>query len=169
MAESDSNDTLEITFSPVFAWMLIGFGIIFVILGVGFMTPLSPRQNILLGTGIVIAALSAILGGRVWLRNLPVVMRLKPEGLEIVKQGITLRWSDIDCVEIKTVYKKGNVTYLGIRLKSEAKGRYEIKPHELVAHVVLGPGFDLAFNDQQFSKPGDVLKAEIDKRILASN
>src|SRR5688572_21241370 len=82
MSEASTDKTIEVKFSPVFAWMLIIFAGSFVLIGIFLMTPFSPRQNILLGIGIVIAAVAGIFGGRYWLRHLPVMLRLGPEGLE---------------------------------------------------------------------------------------
>jgi len=170
MNSSDNDDTIDdtinITFNPLFPWMLIVFGVAFICLGVLFMMPFVARQNVVLGMGIVIAAVIGIMGGRFWLRHLPIMMQLTPEGLYVSRKKTTYRWSDIERVDVKTISLKGEVHYLCIRLKAESREQYRRKSDGLIALTIKALGdFDLVFNDQEFSMPADLLKTEIEKRI----
>jgi hypothetical protein len=147
--------------------MLIFFGVLILGLGILLTMPFLPRQNIPLGIGISAAAVVAIAAGRVWLRHLPVVMRLTPEGLEILRKRTTYRWSDIDQVAVKTIYVKGKVSYLCLRLKPEAKERYDLEPDGWIIRAIkaIGGDFDFAFNGQELSLPADLLKTKIEQRL----
>jgi len=158
---------MDITFSPTFAWMLIIFGGVFFCIGILFLMPFLPRQNILLAFGIMAASVGGIIGGRVWLRNLPVVMRLTAEGLEVPRKKMTYLWDDIAQVAVKDVYVNGQVSYLCIRLTPQSKEKYDIQPDSMISKVLktIGGDFDLVFNDQEFSMAAIRLKREIENRI----
>jgi hypothetical protein len=129
--------------------------------------PFLPRQNILLAFGIMAASVGGIIGGRVWLRNLPVVMRLTAEGLEVPRKKMTYLWDDIAQVAVKDVYVNGQVSYLCIRLTPQSKEKYDIQPDSMISKVLktIGGDFDLVFNDQEFSMAAIRLKREIENRI----
>jgi hypothetical protein len=90
--------TIEVRFSATYAWLLIGFGVIFFLLSF-----LVGTQNRGLGLFIAVASLAAIVGGSYWRQHLHVVARLTPRQL-VLKRGGTVNWADIALIERKRLH-----------------------------------------------------------------
>lgn len=149
----DPDETLEVTFSPTFAVILLVFSACMLVLGIFITLPMAAGQDIPIGIAIAVGSLGGLYGGYYWLNHLPVVLRLTPEGLEVPRKNLTYLWSDIQHVEIKTIYVKGQVNYLCLRLWPECRTRYgdNTKGALAAAMKAIGGNFDLILHEQELS------------------
>jgi hypothetical protein len=141
--------TIEVRFSPVYAWMLIGFGALFFILALvlGHKFPA-------LGIFISIAAMAAMVGGNYWRQHLHVVARMTPRHL-ILRRGGTVAWPEIGQLEKKvvTVYYRGlrESEFVCIKLNVKRNVREgvlgvldRLKTQVLGGYDVIVPGDELS-------------------------
>jgi hypothetical protein len=157
---------LEIRFSPIYAWLLIGFGGIFFLLAflVGSKNP---------GLGVLIAVLSVggMFGGNYWRHHLHVVARMTPRQL-ILQRGGTMSWGDIAAIEKKTIrvpYKgvSQESSYVCIKLKTPRKATDKLQGFlDKVKKTVLG-GYDIIVPESELSCSVDWFIAECKKRMVA--
>src|SRR5262249_5066609 len=90
--------TIEVRFSPVYAWMLIGFGAIFFGLALVLGKKFPP-----LGLFIALVSLAGMVGGNYWRQHLHVVARMTPRHLILRREG-SVAWSEIAQLEKKVVH-----------------------------------------------------------------
>jgi len=92
---------LEIRFTPVYAWMTIGFGVVFFLLGF-FIALLGHHRN--LGFGVVICLISvpAVIGANYWRKHLHVVAQMTPGQLVLRRDG-SIDWDNIAAIENKEI------------------------------------------------------------------
>ena len=92
---------LVIRLTPLYAWIVIGAGVAFLLLGLafaGFGSRMSPAFNLFL----IVLSLAAIFGGNYWRHHLHVVARLTPRQLILRREG-AIDWADIAELEKKTL------------------------------------------------------------------
>lgn len=167
MSLTESTDTIEIKSSSIAPWTVIGMAILFGCVGFLSTLPLSPNQNIPGGIFFMLVAAAGFFVGRVWLRNLPVKMRITPEALEICETSAVFLFADIEEVDAKPLPLKGKGTYLCIRIKTELKQRYAATStgfFQNLAKSIRG-GFDFAFCDRNLSFSAYRLRKEIERRM----
>jgi len=160
---------LEIRFTPVPAWLLIGFGAAFLILAVFFMA--LPRGRSV-GLGIVIATLSvaAMVGGNIWRNHLPVVARLTNKQL-ILKRGGSVAWGEIAVIEKKTIkmrYKanRAESDWICIKLKTPRPVEKGLNGFFLKLKNAV-TGYDIIVPQQDLSISADAFIDECKKRMAA--
>jgi len=158
--------TIEIRFSPIYAWLLIVAGVIFFFLAVF----LIGGQNRPLSLFIVVLSIAAIGGGNYWRQHLHVVARMTSRVLVLQRDG-TVPWADIVEIEKKTlrVPVKGvrhESEYICIKLrvprpaKAGAQGMFD----QIKAAVT---GYDIIVPQQELSCGSDYFIDECRKRMAA--
>jgi len=175
---------IEIWFSPLYAWLLMGFGGVFFVLGMYVASPLVKVRMVGLGIFICLMSIAAIVGGNYWRHHLPVVVRMTPRQLLLPRCGV-VNWTDIVEIEKKTVA----VSRHGVRSSSEwvcfklknppvAKSRlgqaypaWDRLNQALVKtmkNAILG-GYDVVINPQdELLRDADWFMAECKKRMAAA-
>jgi hypothetical protein len=158
--------TIEVRFSPVYAWMLIGFGAIF------FGLALVLGKSIpLLGISIALASLVVMVGGNYWRQHLHVVARMTPRHLILRREG-SVAWSEIAQIEKKVVrvYYRGShrSEFICIRLNAKRQKREGFSGVlDMIKHKLLG-GYDLVVSGSELSCTVDWFVAECQTRIAAT-
>jgi hypothetical protein len=162
MKHHSSDDLLEITFTPIPAWFLIIFGVLFLPLGVLFTTPVVHRQNIPLGVGISLAALAAIAGGWYWRNHLRVTLRLTPDELQFpTGRHKSIRWVDVERVGLtKSLIQEGEC--VGVQLREEAAKALGLTP----PGGAFGQGhYHILLNELNYSFAAEGMAAEMNRRV----
>ena len=156
---------VEIRFSPVYAWLLIGAGAIFF-----FLSFLVGSKNPGLGIFIGILSVGGIFGGNYWRHHLHVVARMTPREL-FLQRGGTVSWTNIAAIEKKTIrlpYKgvMQETSYVCIKLKTPSKAPDRLQGFlDKVKKTVLG-GYDIVVGDSELSCSVDFFIAECKKRMV---
>ena len=158
-------DDTEITFSPIYAWMLIGFGSFFFLLGLFVLTPWAKGGSLALGILIALVAAGGIAGGVIWLKHLPVVLRLTADELQV--SGVTpVRWSEIERVDVQKLEIDGTpVHYVCIRLTNRRPVEGSLNRLFQAGRNALLGDYDIVLDEQKYSRPADWLAAECRKRL----
>lgn len=76
---------IELRLSPLYPWLLIGFGVLFFLLGILFASPIAKGRNVGLGLFISLASIAAVVGGNYWRQHLPVMVRMTARELSLPK------------------------------------------------------------------------------------
>jgi hypothetical protein len=162
---------LEIHFTPIPAWLMIGFGGIFLILAIVLMV--LPRAHGV-GFGIVLATLSvaAMVGGNIWRNHLPIVARLTNKQL-ILKRGGSVAWNEIAVIEKKTIrmrYKanRGESDWICIKLKTSRPVEKGLNGFFLKLKNAV-TGYDIIVPQQDLSISADAFIEECKKRMAAAS
>lgn len=160
-----SADDIEITFSPLYAWMLIGFGLFFFLLGLFVMTPWAVGGSVALGVLIALAAAAGMGGGVLWLKHLPVVLRFTSEELQVIGSA-PVRWSEIERVDVQKIDMEGHlVSYVCIELKTRRAVEGNLnRAFQAARSAVLGD-YDIVLDEQKYSRPAEWLAAECKRRV----
>jgi hypothetical protein len=158
--------TIEIRFSPIYAWLLIGFGVIFFLLAF-----LVGRQNVGLAIFIAVASLGGVFGGNYWRRHLHVVARMTPRQL-ILQRGGTVNWTDIVAIERKrlTIRYRGSheSDYVCIKLAAGRPVRDGLEGWlDKAKTAVLG--YDIVVPGSELSCTADWFVEECKKRMAAAS
>jgi hypothetical protein len=159
--------TIEIRFPALYAWMLVGFGVIFFFLGL-----LVGRRVPPLGILISVASLAAIIGGHYWRNHLHVVARMTPRLLVLRREG-SVKWTDIAEIEKKTIAMRNRgvrhqSAYVCIKLAKPRPARPGVGGFlDNVKHAVLG-GYDIVVPDSELSCTADWFIAECQKRMAVA-
>jgi hypothetical protein len=154
--------TIEIRFTPIFAWMLIGFGAIFF-----FLSFFVGHRIQGLGLFIALASMAAMVGGNYWRQHLHIVARMTPRLLILGRRG-TLKWSDIADIEKKslTVSYRGvhRTEYVCIKLTARPKTADRLQGFfDSMKFAALG--FDIVIPDSELSCTADWFIDECRKRM----
>jgi hypothetical protein len=158
--------TIEVRFSPVYAWMLIGFGAIFFGLALVLGKKFPP-----LGVFIALASLAAMVGGNYWRQHLHVVARITPRHLILRREG-SVAWTEIAQLEKKVVhvYYRGShrSEFVCIRLTARRNVREGVSGVlDMIKTKLLG-GYDLVVPGSELSCTVDSFIAECQKRMAAT-
>lgn len=167
MNQATTDETIEIRLTPTYAWMAMGFGVLFFLLGVLFMIPLMPRHNYLLGLAVMVTSALVFFAGRWWARNLPVCVRIGPQGLEFVGNKITYLLSDISEVGVHRLYLGKWRTFFCLRLRPGCAEKY--KGHsggimQTAVSAIIGE-WDIIVTDELWVMGAEELKSQVDRRI----
>jgi len=109
---------IELRLSPLYAWLLIGFGGVSLFLGILVASSAAKVHNTGLGILICLASMGAIGGGNYWRKHLPVMVRMTSRELSLPKmwpRRVIVPWSEITVIEKKTL----TGFRLGVRQVSE--------------------------------------------------
>jgi hypothetical protein len=182
---SASMPDIELRLSPLYAWLLIGFGGIFFVIGLLFASPTAKRPNV--GLGILICAVSAaaVIGGNYWRHHLPVMAAIRRRGLyrsSVQGRPMLIEWNNIAGIEKKNLSlmrygARHNSELVFIKLKkpisakdalSESFPAYKRFQDALLKGIkdnLLG-GYDFYINPQdEFLRSADWFIAECKKRM----
>ena len=158
--------TIEVHFSPVYAWMLIGFGAIFFGLALVLGKKFPP-----LGIFIALASLAGMIGGNYWRQHLHVVARMTPRHLILRREG-SVAWSEIAQLEKKVVhvYYRGShqSEFVCIRLNAKRNVREGFSGVLDLIKKKLLRGYDLVVPGSELSCTVDWFVAECQKRMAAA-
>jgi len=164
---------IEIRFSPLYAWLLIGFGVFFFFMGLFFFSPSLPGRSV--GLGILTCALSVagVVGGNYWRNHLPVVVRMTSRNILLPRVG-AVDWNDIVAIEKKSLGissygARSSSEWVGFKLKNRPPQYKGLNQTFMKAmkNVVLG-GYDFVLNPQQeLLRDADWFIDECKKRMPA--
>jgi hypothetical protein len=161
------DDVLDITLAPWFAWSTMGFGGLITVFGVLQLIPTLPRHNVPVGLFLLAVGAIVVLGGGIWLKNLPVMLRLTSERLEFLRTNRTpIRWIDIELVSERHTDTRQHPGYVCIKLRKDswsAKQRGG-QPPETKWGEVKG-GFDVILSDFYHARQAQWLAREFKRRI----
>ena len=178
---------VELRLSALYAWILIGSGVVFFVLSLLFLAPQSKGRNVGLGFFLCVVSSAAVLGGNYWRHHMPVMVRMSRRYLSLPgmwPRKLVMNWSDIEAIDKKTVrvFVHGvlqNAEYVCIKLKktpasndplSQAWPAYKRLNEALQKGVkgLLG-GYDVFLNPlQDYMRDADWFIAECRKRMPAN-
>jgi hypothetical protein len=179
---------IELRLSPLYSWVLTGFGGAGLLLGIMIASPLAKGHNTGLGVLICLASIGTIGGGSYWWKHLPVMVRMTSRELSLPKmwpKRVIVPWSEIAVIEKKTLtgFRRGvrqTSEHVCIKLKNPlpsndrlseswpAYKRFNDALMDGVKNNLLG-GYDLFLNPQdEFLRDADWFIAECKKRMEAN-
>lgn len=152
VAKSKPSPVLIIRLTPRYAWIVIGAGVAFLLLSLGFAafgSHMSAGFNLFL----IVVSLAAIIGGNYWRNHLHVVARLTPRQLILRRDG-AIDWTDIAEIEKKTFRISRRQTqaeseFAGIRLKTPRpatglQGKLAKLKSAVTGYDIIVPGNELS-------------------------
>jgi hypothetical protein len=171
---------LEIRLTPLAPWLVIGFGVIFFVLGLYWASPLAKAQNVGPGALICIACTAAIVGGNYWRHHLPVMVRMTARQLFLPcrwPRHIVVDWNEIVAIE-QVTYRRREVVRIKLSKPltatdalSQAHAAYKRFNESLVKglnRAVLN-GYDIEINPStELFRSAGWFVAECKKRIAAA-
>lgn len=158
------SDDIEITFSPLYAWMLIGFGCFFFLLGLFILTPLAAERNVPAAVAICVAAAAGIAGGAYWLKHLPVMLRFTAQEMQFPGSA-SIRWSEMERVDVQTLDIDGqHVSYVCIKLKTKrpADGGLQ-RLFQAARNAIMGE-YDIVLDEQKYARSAKWIAGECERR-----
>jgi len=179
---------IELRLSPLYPWLLIGFGGVALLLGILIASAGARGHNAGLGVFICLASIAAIVGGNHWRKHLPVMVRMTSRELSLPKmwpRRVVVPWTEIAVIEKKTLtgFRHGvrqTSEHVCIKLKNPlpsndqlsaswpAYKRFNDALMNGVKNNLLG-GYDLFLNPQdEFLRNADWFIAECKKRMDAN-
>ena len=162
---------LEIRFTPVYAWMTIGFGVIFFLLGF-FIALLGHHRNLGFGFVICLISVPAVIGANYWRKHLHIVAQMTPGQLVLRRDG-SIDWDNIAAIENKEIRSsyhgaRGRSEFVCIRLKNKPAPKNRWDSFFLKAkHAITG--YDVIVPANDMSCTADWFIAECRKRMAAMN
>jgi hypothetical protein len=104
---------VDIRFSAVYAWLFMGIGTVFFVLGLLIAFVFS-HGSLGFGLFIVLLSVAAVIGANFWRKHLHVVAQLTPNQLILRRDG-AVNWEEIATIEVKEI----RASYHGARTTSE--------------------------------------------------
>jgi len=162
---------IVIRFPATYAWLAIGFGGLFFLLGILFAL-LQPHRNLAFGAFLSTVSLAAAIGANYWRQHLLVVAQLTPRQLILRRDG-TVNWSDIAAIEKKEIHSSyrgtaGTSQFARIRLKSRPAPKGRLHGFlQKAKHAVTG--YDIIVPASELSCTADWFVAECHKRMAAAS
>src|SRR5262249_37999628 len=159
---------IVLRFPALYAWMVIVFGGLFLLLGL-WITLLTPRRNLGMGVFISVVSIAAIIGANYWRHHLHIVAQLTPRELILGKtRGGTINWTEITAIEKKVLHSpKGSSEFICIALKARPATKSKLDSFfNKAKHAVTG--FDVIVPASELSCGADWFLAECLKRIEAA-
>ena len=171
-AKPKVSPVLEIRFSPVYAWLLMGAGAVFFLLSLLFASPFGARRmNTAFDLFLAVLSLAAIVGGNYWRHHRHVVARLTPRQL-ILRRGGAVNWTDIAQIDKKEIHVRyrasmGDSEYVCIKLKSKRPVEPGLAGLLLTLKSRL-TGYDIIVPATELSCSAEFFIAECRKRMAAA-
>src|SRR5581483_2586387 len=160
---------LDIRFPAGYAWLLMGIGAVFFLLGllIAFVF-----RHGSLGFGLFLMALSAaaVIGGNYWRQHLHVVAQLTSRQLILRREG-AVNWDEIAAIETKEIHSsyrgtKGKSEFVCLKLKSPRAPQSGLQGFMARAKAAI-TGYDIIVPMSEFSCNADWFVTECRKRIAA--
>ena len=166
--QTGTQSVIVIRFPSLYAKGLMAAGVIFLILGLLFASPLAAGRNVGLGLFISVLSIAAIVGGNYWRQHLHVVARMTPRELFLRRDG-TVRWDEIAAIEKREVsmsygYKRGGSTFVCIKLRTPRPPKQGLEGAMLKFKAAL-TGYDIIVGEAELSGGADWFIAECRKRM----
>jgi hypothetical protein len=166
---------IEIRFSPLYAWLLIGFGGIFLIFGLLLATSPVGRQSDGLGLLICVLSIAGVFGANYWRHHLPIIVRMTQRRL-FLPRGVEVDWADIVEIEKKTLAlsrhgARNTSEFVCFKLKNQPAKYNRVNQAflKLIKSALLG-GYDVVINPQdELFRSADWFLAECKKRMDSSS
>lgn len=164
-AKSKPLPVLVIRFPPLYAWIVMGAGALFLLLSLVF--ALGSRMNTGFNLFLIVVSLAAIIGGNYWRHHLHVVARLTPRQLILRRDG-AIDWADIAEIEKNTLRVSRRQTqaeseFACIKLKTPRPAvGLQGKLARLKSAVT---GYDIIVPGNELSCTVDYFVAECKKRL----
>jgi hypothetical protein len=164
---------IEIRFSPLYAWLLIGFCGLFFFSGLFFLSPQAPGRIVRLGIFICVVSIAGIFGGNYWRTHLPVVVRMTSRHLLLPRAGL-VNWTDIVAIEKRSLPlsrygTRNSSAYVCFKLKNQPSKHKRLNESllTLLKGAVMG-GYDVVINPQnELLRDADWFLLECKKRMPA--
>jgi hypothetical protein len=167
---SEAPPPIAIRFSPLYAWLGIGFGVLCFFLGL-LLALLHPHRDLVFGLGLSMMSAATVIGSNYWRKHLHIVAQLTPEQLILRTDG-TVKWSEITAIEKKKIRARYHGTsheseYVCIRLKNRPQAKNRLEQFlKKAKHGITG--YDIIVGDTEISCTADWFIAECQKRMAAA-
>lgn len=163
---------IELRFSPMYAWLLMGFGALFCLMGLYLAFGLPQMRGLVGGLLLSAASVGAIFGGDYWRKHLPVVVRMTEKQL-VISRGLVADWTEIASIEKKSLGisrygARNNTEWVCFKLKKNrvAKDARQESFNKFRSALF---GSDFVFSPQQeVMEDADWFMAECRKRMDAA-
>jgi len=161
---------INIRFTPVYAWMTIGFGVIVFLFGV-FIAMLSHHRNVDFGLVLCLTSVTAVIGGNYWRKHLHVVARMNARQLVLRRDG-SIDWGNIAVIENKAIHSfnhgvRHRSEFVCIKLKNRPTPKNAWEGFFLKAKSAI-LGYDIVVGADELSCTAEWFVAECRKRMAAS-
>jgi len=169
VAKSKPFPVLIIRLTPLYAWILIGAGVVFLLLSLAF-AALGSRMSTGFILFLVVLSIAAIVGGNYWRHHLHVVARLTPRQLILRREG-AIDWTDIAEIEKRTLrlsrrQLQSESEFACIKLKNpRPPAGLQGKLAKLKSAVT---GYDIIVPGNELSCTVDFFVAECKKRMATA-
>jgi hypothetical protein len=162
---------IEIRFTPVYAWLTMGFGVLFFVLGLFFVF-WGHHRNPGLGVFISVTAVAAGIGANYWRKHLHIVAQMNSRQLVLRRDG-TIDWDNIAAIENKEIRASyhGAPTrseWICIKLKNKPTPKDRWQGFFLKAKSAI-TGYDIILGADELSCTADWFIAECRKRMDAAS
>jgi hypothetical protein len=161
---------VELRFPPLYAWLLVGIGVAFAVLGLFLRLTTTHAPG--LAVFIAVCGVAGAAGGNYWRHHLHCVARLTPRQLYLQREG-TIDWTNIAAIEkkqLKTTYRgvRNTSEFVCITLKKKrpVNDRLTGFMHNLKSTIT---GYDIIVPDTELSCTADWFLAECRKRMDAAS
>jgi hypothetical protein len=162
---------IEIRFTPVYAWMTIGFGVIVFLLGL-FIALLTHHRNLGFGLGLCLISVAAVIGANYWRKHLHVVAQMNLRQL-VLRRGGPIDWDNIAAIEnkeIRSFYHGARTRSEWICIKLKNKPTPKDRWHEFFLKAKSAiTGYDIIVAANEMSCTADWFVAECRKRTAAAS
>jgi hypothetical protein len=175
---------IELRLNPMYAWIVIGAGVAFLLVGLFILASQSKHRNPGVGVLICVISIAAIIGGNYFRHHLPVMARMTKRQLSLPgtwPRRLVIDWTNIAAIDKKTVmlFRHGvrqEAELVCIKLKnppaatdplSQAYPAYKRFNEALQKGVkALVGGYDVIINPlDNFMRTADWFIAECKKRM----
>jgi hypothetical protein len=162
---------IEIRFTPVYAWILIGFGVIVFVLGL-FIALLTHHRNLGFGLVLCLISVAAVIGGNYWRKHLHVVAKMNPQQLVLRRDG-PIDWDNIAAIENKAIHSfnhgvRHRAEFVCIRLKNKPAPKNAWDGFFLKAKSAI-LGYDVIVSGNDMACTAEWFVGECRKRMAVAN
>jgi hypothetical protein len=169
-AKADALNTVEVRFPATYAWMAIGFGAIFFLLGL-LIALVNHHRNLGVGVLLVVLSLAAVVGANYWRKHLHVVAQLTPQQLILRRDG-AVNWEEIAAIEKNEIHAsyhgaRGKSDFVCIKLKTKRAPKGGLQGFLLKAKEAM-TGYDIIVPMSEFACGTDWFVAECQKRMATA-
>jgi len=160
---------IEIRFTPVYAWITIGFGAICFCLGL--FIALLAHHDVGFGLSMCFMSVAAAIGANYWRKHLHVVAQMTPRQLVLRRDG-PIDWENIAAIENKEIHTSNHGVghrseFVCIKLKNSPPPKNKWDGFFIKAKRAI-IGYDIIVSANDMACTADWFTAECRKRMAAS-